>query len=184
MSNLIYLCILSSVIPRLPCPFKMAKAVSSTVLLVNSETSISVNSFTFAMWAFASKCFPIELVPCSDGWRRTWWQTIHMMPGLPVASIPECRLDRHDSACLELFHAIGRFEPSFNESHHLSQMICNVRSLKSPIETCLCLEEIINSSKEVFKDLEAGMAVRIRMLVDLTQNTGVTNDTVKQTASS
>jgi hypothetical protein len=34
-------------------------------------TSDSVNSCNFVMWAFTSKCFLIELVPCSDGWRRT-----------------------------------------------------------------------------------------------------------------
>jgi len=49
MSNVIFLCILTIVIPRLPCLFKMAKAVSSTVVLVNSETSVSDNSFDFAM---------------------------------------------------------------------------------------------------------------------------------------
>jgi len=58
---------LTIVIPRLPFRFRMAKAVSSTVELVNSDTSDSVYSFNFAMCAFASKCFPIELVPCSDG---------------------------------------------------------------------------------------------------------------------
>ena len=45
MSNLNFLCKLTIVIPRLPCLFKMAKAVSSTVVLVNSVTSDSVNSF-------------------------------------------------------------------------------------------------------------------------------------------
>jgi len=59
---------LTIVIPRLPCLFKMASAASSTVELVNSVTSDSVNSFNFAMCTFASKCLPIELVPCSDGW--------------------------------------------------------------------------------------------------------------------
>jgi hypothetical protein len=34
-------------------------------------TSDTVNSFNFAICAFASKCLPIGLVPCSDGWRRT-----------------------------------------------------------------------------------------------------------------
>ena len=59
---------LTIVIPRLqPCRFRMAKAVSSTVELVNSDTSDSVNLFNFVMCAFASKYFPIELVPCSDG---------------------------------------------------------------------------------------------------------------------
>ena len=89
MSNLIFLCELANVIPRLLCLFRIANAVSSTVELLNSMTSDSVYWFHFAMWAFASKCLPIELVPCSDGWRRTWWQTLHMMPGLPVSSIPQ-----------------------------------------------------------------------------------------------
>ena len=63
-------------------------------------------------------------------------------------------------------------------------MICNVRSLRSRIKTRSFLEEIITLSKEVFKDLESDMAVRIRTLVDLTQKTGESNDTVKQTAGS
>jgi len=184
MSNLYFLCTLTIVIPRLPCLFKMAKAVSSTVIVVNSVTSDSVNSFNFAMWAFASKCFPIELDPCSDGWRRTWWQTIHMMPGLPVSSIPQCTGNRHDGACLELFQAIGRFEPSFIEAHQASKMICNVRSLRSRIKTRSFLEEIIASSKAVLKDLEYDMAVRIRTLVDPTQKPGESDDTVNQTVSS
>jgi len=91
MSNMTWLYELTIEFPRLPCLLKMAKAVSSTVELVNSVTCDPVNSFNFAMWAFASKCFPIELVPCSDGWRRTWWQTIHMMPGLLFSVIPQCK---------------------------------------------------------------------------------------------
>jgi len=90
MSNMICVSELTIVIPRLPCLFRMVKAVSSTVELVNSVTTDSINSFNFAMWAFASKCFPIELVPCSDGWRRTWWHTIYMIPGLPFSFIPQC----------------------------------------------------------------------------------------------
>jgi len=82
-----FLCEHSIVIPRLPCLYSMAKAVSSTVVLVNWETSDSMNSFNCAMYTIASKCFPVELVPCSDGWRRTWWHMIHMMPGLPVSTI-------------------------------------------------------------------------------------------------
>jgi hypothetical protein len=73
MSNLIFLCKHTIIIPRLHYLFKMAKAVSSNVDLVNSVTSVSVNLFNFEMWAFATKCFPIELVPCSDGWQRTGW---------------------------------------------------------------------------------------------------------------
>ena len=91
ISIMIFLCKLTIVIPLLPCLFRMAKAVSSTVEQVNSVTSESVHSFNFSMWAFASKCFSIELISCSDGWRRTWRQMIYMMPGLPVSSIPQCR---------------------------------------------------------------------------------------------
>jgi len=71
-SNMVFLCELTIVIPQLSSLFKMAKAVSSTVEVVNSVTSDSVNLFNFAMWAFASNYFPIELVSCSDGCRRAW----------------------------------------------------------------------------------------------------------------
>jgi hypothetical protein len=47
--NIIFLGTLTIVIPRLPYLFRMAKAVLSTVELVNSVTSDSVNSFNFAM---------------------------------------------------------------------------------------------------------------------------------------
>jgi len=70
MSNMIWICEFPIVIPRLPCLFRMATAVSSTIKLLNSGTSDSVNSFNFAMWAFATKCYPIELVPCSNGWQE------------------------------------------------------------------------------------------------------------------
>jgi len=91
ISNMIFLCKLNIVILQLLCLLKMANAVSSTIELVNSVTSDSVSSFNFAMWAFPSDYFPIELVPCSDGWWRTGWQMIYMMPGLPVSSIPQCK---------------------------------------------------------------------------------------------
>ena len=49
MSNLILLYELPIVIARLPGLCRMANAVSSTVELVNSVTSDSVNFFNFAM---------------------------------------------------------------------------------------------------------------------------------------
>jgi len=107
-----------------------------------------------------------------------------MMPGLLVASIPQCKWNCHDGAFLELFQALGSLEPSFIESHHASKMICKVTSLKSRIETRSFLEEIITLGTEVFKDLESDMAVRIRTLVDPTRKTGITHDTVPQAASS
>ena len=70
MTNMNSLCEHTIVIPRLPCLFRMANAVSSTIELVNVVTSHSVSSFNFAMWAFVSNCFPITLVPCSDGWQE------------------------------------------------------------------------------------------------------------------
>jgi hypothetical protein len=147
-------------------------------------TSDSVNSFNFAMWAFASKCCPIELVPCSDGWLRTWWQMLHMMPGLPVSSIQQWKWNRHEGACLELFQAKGRFEPTFIQAHQASKMICKVWSLKSQIKTRSFLEEIIPSSNQVCKDCVSDMAVEIQMLGNPTRQTAENNDTVKQIAGS
>jgi len=160
----------------------MAKAVSLTVELVNWETSGSVDSFHIAMWAFASKCLPIELVPCCDGWRRTWSQTIHMMPGLPVSSIPQCKLNCHEDGCFELFHAIDLFKPTFIEALEPSKRICKVRSLKSWIKTCSFLEEIITLRSEVFNDFESDMTVAIGKLGHRTWRTAESNDTVQHTA--
>jgi len=179
MSNMIFPCELTIVIPGLPCLFRMAKAVSSTVKLVNSVTSDSVISFNFAMWAFASKCFPIELVPCSDGWQRTRWQTIHMMPGLLVSSIQQCKLNHHEGACLELFQDIGCFEPTFIEAHQASKMICRVGSVKSWMKTRSILEQTLTSSNEVFQDFESDMAVGMRKLGNLTPKTASSHDPVK-----
>jgi len=180
----IFLCELTVVIPQLSCLLKMAKAVSTTVELVNSVTSVSVNSLNFAMWSFTSNCFPIELVPWTDGWGRTWSQTIHMMLGLLVASILQCKLNRHDRACLESFQATRPFEPSFIEAHLAPKMICNVRSLYSRIKKHEFLEEFTISSKEVLNHLECDTAVRIWTLVDPTWQPGESNHTVKQTARS
>jgi len=46
------------------------------------------------------------------------------------------------------------------------------------------LHEIITSSKEVFKDFESDMAVRIRMLGDPIRETAESNDTIKETPGS
>jgi len=179
-----FLCECTTVIRWLPCLFTMAKAVSSTNELVNSVTSNSVNSCKFAMWSFASKCFPYELFPWFDGWRRTWWQTIHMIPGLPVSSIPQCKYNRHQDACLESFQAIGCIGPTFIEAHRASDMICKARSLKPQIMTCSFLEEIITSRNEVIRDFEHDMAVGIRKLYKPTQDTAKSYVIVKQNAGS
>jgi hypothetical protein len=105
-----------------------------------------------------------------------------MMPGLPVSSIPQCKLNRHNGVYLELFQSIGRFETSFIEAHQASKIICNVRSLKSRRKTRSFLVEIITSSKEVFKDFETDMAGIIITLGDPTQETANRNETVQETA--
>jgi hypothetical protein len=51
---------LTIVIPRLPCLFTMAKAVSSTVELVNSVTSESVKSLTLQC-----ELLPVSVSPLS-----------------------------------------------------------------------------------------------------------------------
>ena len=107
-----------------------------------------------------------------------------MMPGLPDSSIPQCKYNRHKSACVEALQATGRFEPTFIEAHHASKMIRKVMSLKSRIKPRSFLEEIITSSNEVFKNFVSNMAVHIRKLGNTTRKTAENNDTVKQTAGS
>jgi len=169
MSNIICFCERTTVIARLHCLFSIGKAVSSTIELVNSVTSNYINLFNFAMWAFASKWFPIEVVPCSDGWRRTWWQIVCMIPGLPVSPILQWKYNHHEDACLALFEA---------------KMICKVRSLKSLIKTRSLLEEIITSSNEVYKDFQSHMPVGIWKLCNPTWETAKSYLIVKQIAGS
>jgi len=166
-----FFCELTVEIRWLPSLFNMGKSVSSTGLLVNSETSNSVNSFNFPMCAFLSKCFPMELFLYSDGRRRTRWHTIHMMTGLPVSSIAQCKLKCHERECLELFQAIGRFERTFITAHQASNMICKVRSLKSQIKMHSFLEDIITYSNKVFIDLESDMVVWIWKLCNCSWET-------------
>jgi len=170
---------LTIVIPRLSCLFSIAKAVLLTVDLVNSDTSGSVDTSNFAMCAFASKCFPIEQVPCSDGWRRTWWQTLHMMAGRLVSLIPWCKLNRHKGACLELFEAIESFESTFREVQQASNMIWRVRSFKSQIQTRSLLEDIITSRNEVSIHFESDMALGIWSLCNTSWVTVTSFDIVK-----
>jgi len=158
------LCELTVVIPRLLYLFRLANTVSSTVELLNPVTSHSVDSFNIVMWAFAGRCFPNEQVPCCDGWQRTWWQMIHMIPWLPVSSILQCKKNRHEDVCLEFFLAIGHFAPTSIDGHQALKMICKVRSLKSRIKTHSLLEEIITFSIKLCKDIESDMAVELRNL--------------------
>jgi len=126
MSNIDFHCKCTIVITQHPCHLRMAKGVSLTVKIVNSVTSNCVHSFNLAMWAFASMCCPIELVPCSDGWQRTWWQTIHMITGLPLSSIPPCKSNHYEDAWLDLFEAIWSFQCTVLEAHQASKTICEV----------------------------------------------------------
>jgi len=107
-----------------------------------------------------------------------------MMPGLPVSSIPQCKLNCHEGTCRELFQAIGRFESTSIEARQASKMVCKVRSLNSRMKTRSFLEEIITSSNEVFKDFESVIVVGIRQLGNPTRKTAEINDIVKQTPGS
>jgi len=60
VSNMTWLSELTIEIPRLLCLLRMAKAVSSTVEIVNSVTSDSVNSFNLAMWALPASVSPLS----------------------------------------------------------------------------------------------------------------------------
>ena len=106
------------------------------------------------------------------------------MQGLPVSSIPQCKLNRHDGACLECFHAIGRLNPTFIEAHQESKMISNVRWLKSRIKTRSFVEEIITSSNEVFKDCVSDMVIEMGKLGIPTPDCAENHDTVTQNAGS
>jgi hypothetical protein len=84
-----------------------------------------------------------------------------MMPGLLISSIPQGKLIRREGACLQLFQAIGNFEPTFIDAHQASNMIWKVRSHKSRIKIPSFLEDIIASSNKVLKDFESDIAVGI-----------------------
>jgi len=109
---------------------------------------------------------------------------IHIIPGLLVSSILQCKLYCHEGKCLELLQAIGHFEPIFIEAQQPSMMVCKVRSLKLRIKICSFLEEIITSTNEVFKDVESDMVVGIRKPCNATEETAESKDTVKKTAGS
>jgi len=154
-----FLCELTIRIPQLPYLFKMAQAVSTTVELVNSVTANCVILFTFAMCTFPRKYFPMELVLCSHRWQTTGWQTIYIIPRLPVSSIPPCELNRHQGTCLEQFQVIEYFERTFIEADQAWKIIWTVSSLQSWIKTRSVFEDIIIPSNKEFQAFESDIAV-------------------------
>ena len=76
----ISLCKLTNAIPWLPCLFRMAKAVSSTIKPVDSVISGSVNSFNFGMWAlpegFSQFIWSHDVMDGAelDYKQSIWWQ--------------------------------------------------------------------------------------------------------------
>jgi len=127
-------------------------------------------------------CWCTELVPCLDGWRRTWWKMIQMMSRLLVSLIPQCTLNCHEGTCLEVFQVPGRFEPRFMEGHEALTMVCTVSSLKSWKQTQSCFKDIKTSSNKVFNDFEYHIGVGICMLGKLTRVAIKCNVTVKYNA--
>jgi len=84
-----------------------------------------------------------------------------MMPGLPLSSIPQCKLNRHNCEHLESFQAIGSFEPNFIQADQGSNRICKVRLLESRTKTRSFLEDIITTRNEVFTKFQSGITVEI-----------------------
>jgi len=107
-----------------------------------------------------------------------------MIPGLPLTSILQCKQNRNEEACRELFQPIGRFEPTFIDAHPASKKICKVTSLKSRIKTYSFLEDIRTSSIEVFKDCESDTVVGMRNLDNPTQEAAKIYVIVMQSAGS
>ena len=93
------------------------------------------------------------------------------MLGLADSLIPQCKSNRHKGTCLDLFQAIGHFEPTIIEACQASKIIWKVRSLKLRIKTRQFLEEIKTLSNEVFKDFVSDMTVKIRKLGNPTRET-------------
>jgi len=162
--NINFHCELTIAFAWLPCLFSMAKAASPTIELVNSVTSDTVHLYNFELCAFVNNCFTTKLVPCFDGCWRTWWQKIHLMPGMLASSILQCKLKYHQRACAELLKAIAHFEPIFIEANHASNTICILRLLNSWIMTCFFCEDIKTSINKELKDIESDMAEGIWML--------------------
>jgi len=142
-------------IPPLNCLFKMAKAISSTFELANSVTTDFLTSFICAMSTLASKWYATELMPYSEGWRRSWSVTWHVMPWQLVFSILQCTFYRHDGECLHLFQTMGPCKPMKIEANWASNIICKVRLLKSQIMTPSSVQDILTSSNEVYIDTES-----------------------------
>jgi len=167
MSNMYIFCEPTIGISWLPCVLNMPQVVSLTVKQVNLEVSDSVNSFNFAMCVFTRKCYPVGLVSYPDGWWRTWWQTMEMMPRLLVFSIVQCKLDYHDGAWLESFHKMWRFEAAFSVVREAINIICQVWLNESWLKIDLFWDDIITSSKKLFTEFESDMAVGNWMLHNL-----------------
>jgi len=55
-----FLCEHTIILPQLAYHLSMVKAVSSMVVLINSDYSNSVNLFNFAMCSLASMIFPLS----------------------------------------------------------------------------------------------------------------------------
>jgi len=113
------------------------------------------------MWAIARKCVPSELVQYPDRWRKPSWQTIHMILGMQVCSIPKCKLYHHHAICPQIFPAIGHWKIPFIQVDQSLKVMCKIQSLTLSMHTGSYFEDIITSSSEVFTDLQSHIMVGI-----------------------
>jgi hypothetical protein len=82
MSNMNFLSKLTILLSRLLWHFRMANTPQFTFILVDLGTSDSVKSVKCELSSSAGKCITMEVVPFSDGWRRTSLRMIQMRPAL------------------------------------------------------------------------------------------------------
>jgi len=131
------------------------------VVLVNSETSNSVNSLNFAMCAFPSEVFPHGAGPMFRSMAKNS-MTNNAFDATAASLVDSVvQIVELKGAILELPLAIGGFRPTFIEAHLTMNMICKVRSLKSRIITPSFLEDIITSNNAVFIDSKSDIVVGI-----------------------
>jgi hypothetical protein len=165
------LCELTIVIHQLLGHFNMAKVVSLIVELLHSVTFKWIHLINFLICTVTSNFFPTKQIPRYGRWQMTWWQAIHMIPKMPVVSLPQRQLERQARAGMELHHPMDNCEPTIVNTHQTSKVIGTVREYKSWYETPSLFDDIITSSNEIFKHFESNIILAIGIPGNLTEET-------------
>jgi hypothetical protein len=142
----------------------MDRADLSTFKLLIFVTSQCARLFDFMMWAVAKRCCNIRLVPCSDGWRRTWFQTTLIMPMLPVYTILQKKYIYHKGTYLWSLPTLVHIVSIFMDAHQALYKVCYIWLLKSQIKT-------VSFCKEILYNVGSDLMVQIWHLGKLTRET-------------